>query len=219
MPEALSSLGVHFFGTLLTWTLAAQFPGHCTQPVAIPLQFFQSLFQNAEKRGQVKTFPLVSCKICLWFKRNDPMKKRYSGDMNRVSIQWLTFRLPLCASRKYKYIPWLEISTCPLDTGECQNYLVQILDFLLHYFIKGTPHWTSAVKIRFSSLTCSKDGSLVWMLSPPPPPPKNFQFSFILSLKNFGYRDPLLHGISNDHPWGGYDTELSLRNKLQVSIS
>ena len=37
MPEALSSVGVHFFGALLTRTLSTQFPSHSTQPVTFLL--------------------------------------------------------------------------------------------------------------------------------------------------------------------------------------
>ena len=36
------------------------------------------------------------------------------------------------------------------------------------------------------------------------PPRWNFQFCFILALKNFGFWDPPPLGVSNDHPWSGY---------------
>ena len=46
---------------------------------------------------------------------------------------------------------------------------------------------------------------LVWI---PHSPPWNFQFSFILSFKNFGFWDPVPLRISNDLPWGyGYFME------------
>ena len=48
--------------------------------------------------------------------------------------------------------------------------------------------------------TFLKDGFLVWTL----PPHWNFQFSFIHSLKNLGYWNPLLPRTSNDDPWSGY---------------
>ena len=55
--------------------------------------------------------------------------------------------------------------------------------------------------------TSPKDVCLVWTTPPHPTPPHRleFQICFILPVKSLAFETPLPFGISNDHPWNGYE--------------